>query len=58
MSKCQKTRKTKYRNRKSAERGILFIWGNDPSVKLGDLHTYVCPFCGAIHIGHVKKGKR
>jgi hypothetical protein len=28
------------------------LWGNDPNIKIGDLHTYQCPKCGAVHIGH------
>lgn len=47
--------KTKYRTRQDAERAIAFIWGNDPNVNLGDLHTYLCPKCHTIHIGHRAK---
>lgn len=47
--------KTKYRTEEAAQKAIAFIWGNDPGVSLGDLHTYRCPKCRMIHIGHVRK---
>lgn len=53
MAKCPKTRKTQYDTHDQAQSGILHVWANDSSVKIGDLHSYVCPHCGKIHVGHV-----
>lgn len=50
--KCPTTGKKKYFSHKEARKGITFIWSNDPSIKMGDLHTYQCPSCRAVHIGH------
>lgn len=58
--KCPKTGKTKYFDEEEAKKGMTFIWGNDPSIKMGDLHIYRCdhPQCGALHIGHVRGKKK
>lgn len=50
--KCPTTGKTQYFSHKAARKGIMFIWGNDPSVGMTDLHSYRCGACGLIHIGH------
>lgn len=44
--------KTKYARRIDAEKAMTFIWGNDSSIAIGDLHVYVCPKCGKFHVGH------
>lgn len=53
MAKCPQTRKTQYETHDKAKKGILHVWANDPSIKIGDLHSYVCPWCNKIHVGHV-----
>ena len=53
-AKCSKTGKTKYGSHEQAQHDITFIWSRDPNVHIGDLHTYECPYCKRIHIGHVK----
>lgn len=55
-TKCRETGKTQYDTHEKANRGIWFIWSNDSSVSLDDLHSFVCPTCKKIHIGH-KRGK-
>jgi hypothetical protein len=54
MAKCPKTKKTQYKTHDQAAQGIVFIWSNDPNIKQGDLHSYVCPYCKMIHIGHTQ----
>lgn len=56
MAKCNSDgkgkMKTKYTKRRDAERAISFIWGNDSTVRIGDLHVYLCQRCNRFHIGH------
>lgn len=44
--------KTIFHTRTEAEKAMTFIWGNDASIEIGDLHVYVCPKCRKFHVGH------
>lgn len=56
MSFCQKCHKSTYPNRRAAGKALMYIWGNDPSADLRDLHVYECPHLPKdkthYHIGH------
>lgn len=53
--KCKKTGKTKYKSHEQASRGMMYIFSHDPHIRADDLHTYTCPSCGEIHIGHNRR---
>jgi hypothetical protein len=47
--------KTKYYTDQDAQRALVFIWQNDPNVRINDLHIYICPRCSHFHVGHVRR---
>lgn len=54
---CRKTGKTRYKNERSAQKGMTYMWGSSGMTmeEFKDLHAYHCDFCGCWHIGHISK---
>lgn len=46
--------KTKFPDETTANKVVTRIWSHDPTVKLGDLHSYKCEVCNSWHVGHKK----